>query len=34
MQHFLHEEKNTFFCMIKPLYTINNLSVEIELNAS
>ena len=34
MQNFLHEEKNTFFCKIKYLHTINNLCVVIEIIAS
>ena len=34
MQKFLTWGKNTFFCKIKSLYTINNLCVVIEINAS
>ena len=34
MQNVLHEEKNTFFCKIYLLYTINNLCVAMEIFAS
>ena len=34
MLNFLHEEKNTFPCKIKSIYTINNLCVVIEIIAS
>ena len=34
MQKFLHEEKNTFFCKSKSIYTSNNLGVVFEIIAS
>ena len=34
MQNFLHVEQIAFFCKIKSLYTIENLSVVMEIIAS